>query len=45
MRIPLCRNRQGWRDYYQQRFNKTQSAQAAILAMWYDFLFIALGED
>ena len=36
--------RQGWSKHYSIRFNKTQCTQAAILAMWYEFLYLAFGD-
>lgn len=38
-------NRKFWRDYYIKRYNKTHNGDAAILAMWYDFLILAFGEN
>lgn len=37
-------SRIGWHEYYADRFNKTGSAQALHLAMWYQLLHLAFDE-
>ena len=41
-KMPMTRI--GWHEYYADRFNKTGSAQALHLAMWYQLLHLAFGE-
>jgi hypothetical protein len=36
--------RKGWRDYYIREYNKTPTESLAILAMWYDFMYMGLGD-
>jgi len=44
MKLPKSTDRLGWREYYRRRFNTTQDPQAAVMAMWYDFLLLFYGE-
>lgn len=37
--------RKGWAKYYQKTFGKTQSQQDAVLAMWYELLYLAFGDN
>lgn len=41
---PYPCTRKGWAKYYQKTFGKTQSQQDAVLAMWYELLYLAFGE-
>lgn len=41
MKSPKPTTRKGWAEYYAKQFNKTHSKDAAILAMWYEFLHLA----
>ena len=40
----VVNTRRGWHRYYADRFNRTSHPDAAVLAMWHQFLYLAFGE-
>lgn len=40
----MSNDRLGWQQFYADRFNKTGSAQAEQLALWYQILHLAFDQ-